>query len=330
MKRCLGCGIELQNENILNMGYTPNLENDLCARCFKVKHYGETSIVNKNKEDYLTILEMINRTNDLVIYVVDVLNINDNLSNIKEYLKNDMILVLNKWDVIPKSVKDDKIIYYLKDKYDFKEIITVSSLNNYHLDLLIRQINRYMKSSNVYFVGETNAGKSSLLNKIINNYSNVTPNLTISSMPETTLETIKIKLNDNLTLIDTPGIVDSRNIINYLDKKYYKLLNTNKQIKPKTYQIKKNQCLIIENFLRIDYLEGENNSFTLYIPNNIKVKRMNSRHDYLKELAYREYELRVQEDLVIYGLGFIKIVLNGKIGIYLNKDVKTFLRKNLI
>ena len=330
MKKCIGCGIELQNENVLNIGYTPNLENDLCMRCFKVKHYGETSVITKNKEDYLKVLEMINRTNDLVIYVVDVLNINENLNDIKEYLQNDMILVLNKWDVLPKSVKDDKIIVYLKERYEFKEVITVSSLNNYHIDILMKQISRYQHSSNVYFVGETNAGKSSLLNKIISNYSNITPNLTMSSMPETTLETIKIKLNNDLTLIDTPGIVDSRNIINYLDKSYYKLLNTNKEIKPKTYQKRKNQCLIIGDFLRIDYLEGERNSFTLYIPNGIKVKRMNSRHDYLKELAYREYELSVHEDLVIYGLGFIKIVLNGKIGIYLNKDIKTFTRRNLI
>ena len=49
MKKCIGCGIELQNENVLNTGYTPNLENDLCMRCFKVKHYGETSVITKNK-----------------------------------------------------------------------------------------------------------------------------------------------------------------------------------------------------------------------------------------------------------------------------------------
>ena len=57
---------------------------------------------------------------------------------------------------------------------------------------------------------------------------------------------------------------------------------------------------------------------------------MNSRHDVLKELSYKEYEFSFHEDLVIYGLGFVKMVIKGKIGIYLNKDVKTFLRSNLI
>lgn len=328
--KCLGCGVELQNENILNLGYTPNLENKYCMRCFKVKHYGETSTISKNKEDYIAILEMINRCKDLVIYVVDVLNIKENLNDIKKYLTNDMILVLNKWDVLPKSIKEAKIYAYLKQRYDFKEIVAVSALKNYNLELLMNYIYSYQKSSHVYVVGETNAGKSSLLNKIISNYSSLNPNLTISSMPETTLEKIDIKLNENLTLIDTPGIIDEGNIIHSLDKKYYKLLNTNKEIKPKTYQIKKNQCLIIGDFLRIDYLNGDKNSFTLYIPNGIKVRRMNSKHDDLKELSYKEYEFSFHEDLVIYGLGFVKMVIKGKIGIYLNKDVKTFLRSNLI
>ena len=37
-KKCLGCGVVLQNDNILNIGYTPSLENDYCMRCFKVKN----------------------------------------------------------------------------------------------------------------------------------------------------------------------------------------------------------------------------------------------------------------------------------------------------
>ncbi|MBR3660789.1 MAG: ribosome biogenesis GTPase YqeH [Bacilli bacterium] len=330
MKKCLGCGIELQSENILNVGYTPNIENNYCMRCFKVKNYGEVINIDSNDEDYLNILKGISNTNDLVLYIVDILNIKENLNDIREYLNNDIILVLNKKDILPKSVKDEKIINYLKERYDFKDYVVISSLNNNNLDLLMTKIKKYKTSNNVYVVGETNAGKSSLINKIVGNYSKNIPSLTVSNMPETTLEKIKIKVTEDLTIIDTPGIVDRNNIINYLDKKYYKILNTKREIKPKTYQINIHQSLLIGDFLRIDYIEGDRNSFTLYIPNGIKVKRINSKHGYLKELSYKEYELKFQEDLVIYGLGFIKMVINGKIGIYLNKDVKTFLRKNLI
>ena len=330
MKKCLGCGIELQNENILANGYTPNLENDFCMRCFKVKNYGENMTINTNQEEYINILNSISKTNDLVIYVVDVLNIGENLDSIKENLKNDIILVLNKKDVLPRSVKEEKIIAYLKERYSFLDIICISTFNNYNLDLLFKKIYQYKKSNDVYFVGETNAGKSSLINKLIRNYSFLEANLTISNMPETTLEKIKIKLNDDLTLIDTPGIVDSQNIIQFVSPKYYKILNSKKEIKPKTFQISKHQSLIIEDFLRIDYLEGDRNSFTFYVPNGLKVKRISSRHDKLTDLAYKEWEFKFHEDLVISGLGFIKMVLPCKVGIYLNKDIRSFIRKNLI
>ncbi len=329
-KKCLGCGVILQNDNILNIGYTPNLENDYCMRCFKVKNYGEVNNVTTSHEDYLNILRDVSKTKDLVLYIVDILNIRENLDDIKEYLNNDIVLVLNKRDILPKSVKDEKIISYLIERYNFKDYIIVSSLNNYNMDLLYKKIFKYKTSNDVYLVGETNAGKSSLINKIVGNYSKGLPSLTTSNVPETTLNKISIKINNNLNLIDTPGVVDEGNIIYHLDTKYYKILNTRREIKPKTYQISKNQSLLIGDFLRIDYLEGDRNSFTLYIPNGIPVKKINSKHDNLKENTYSEYDIKFHEDLVIYGLGFIKIVLNGKIGVYLDKDIKTFIRKNLI
>lgn len=329
-KKCLGCGIKLQSDNILNIGYTPNLENDYCMRCFKVKNYGISESITSNKEDYINILKSIKKTKDLVLYIVDILNLPSDIMEITNYLDNDIYLVLNKRDVLPKSIKDEKIISYLKEISNFKDYFIVSTFNNLGMDDLYKKVLKNKKSKEVYLVGETNAGKSSLINKIISNYSEGEPVLTTSNMPETTLDKIKIEINNKLTLVDTPGIVDNQNIIEQLDSKYYKLLNTKKEIKPRTYQINKNTSLLIGDFLRIDYLEGDKNSFTFYIPNSIPIKRINIRRNNLKDLAYQEINMKFHEDLVIYGLGFIKIVLPCKVGLSLDKNVKTFVRKNLI
>ena len=48
IKHCLGCGVKLQDENILTIGYTTNLNNDLCMRCFRLRNYGEYESISSN------------------------------------------------------------------------------------------------------------------------------------------------------------------------------------------------------------------------------------------------------------------------------------------
>ena len=332
-KKCQGCGVELQDENVLQYGYTTSLDNDICQRCFRMKNYGEYTRVTKSNDEYISILKNVGETKDLVIYITDLLNIEKNIEEIREYIPNKMILVLNKKDVLPKSVKEGKLIDYLNNETNanFEEVIVVSVEKNYNIDYLLKRIKFYQTTKNVYVVGHTNAGKSTLINKLIRNYSDKTQELTMSPLPSTTLNTVNIEINDYLTLIDTPGLLESGSITNYVDSNMVKKISPKKEIKPKTYQIRKNQSIIVEDFLRVDYAEGERNSFTVYMSNDLKIKRLlNSRNPLLTELNKISYDVKYGEDLVIKGLGFIKIVNKGKINIYIDKDVDTYLRKSLI
>ena len=196
----------------------------------------------------------------------------------------------------------------------------------------MKRIKYYQTSKTVYAIGHTNAGKSSLINKLIKNYSDKTQEITMSPLPSTTLSTITIEINDYLTLIDTPGLVDNGSLLNLVSSAMVKKISPVKEIKPKTYQIRKNQSIIIEDFLRVDYVEGEKNSFTLYVSNSLKVKRLlnSSNKDDLKELNKNTYQVKYGEDLVISGLGFIKMVDKCEIDVYVDKNVDTFLRRNMI
>lgn len=330
-KYCVGCGVVLQDENITKLGFTTDIKNDLCMRCFRFNHYGEYESVSESLVDYQNILGEIGKTKDLVLYVVDILNVPRELETIKKYLNNDVILVLNKRDLLPLSVKDEKIItYFLSKDLGFLDIVTVSSEKNYHMDLLYKLVNKYKKTKHVYIVGYTNAGKSCLITKFVKNYGDGDVSLTVAPIPSTTLNKVYIPINDRLTFIDTPGIIDNSNLINYVDTKFYKKLNSKKEIKPRTYQLMKKQSLLINDLIRIDYLEGDRNSFTFYIPNEIKMRRCTYHGNTLKSMHNRIIEIKFGEDLVINGLGFIKIVCACKINIYINKDIEVFTRKSII
>ncbi len=331
VKYCEGCGIKLQDENVLQEGYTSNLENKLCQRCFRIKNYGEYQVVTKSNQEYIEILKSVGTTKNLVLYIVDLLNIERDLSEIRNYIPNKMILVLNKKDVLPKSIKESKIIEYFKNlDINFEEIIVISAEKNENIDYLLKQIKYYQTSREVYVVGHTNAGKSTLINKLLRNYSTNTQELTISPLPSTTLNTVRIDINDYLTLIDTPGLVDSSSIINYIDQDMFKKISPKKEIKPRTFQLRKGQSIIIENLARIDYVEGEKNSFTCFMSNDLVIRRISNRKDDLKHLQKRTIEMKYEEDLCINGLGFIKIVNKGVIDLYIDHNVESFTRKSLI
>lgn len=333
IKYCMGCGVRLQDNNVLLEGYTNDLSKDLCRRCFRLKHYGEYELSSKSNEEYIEIVKSIGNTKSLVLYVVDLVSLPKDLESIKDYLgSNKVILVLNKKDMLPLSVKDEKILKYIDDNYDdvFVDKVVISANKNYNIDNLMKKIKKHRVYKNVYVVGNTNAGKSTLINKIIENYSIDSSSITISSMPSTTLDEIKIPFKD-FYLIDTPGLVDPNNIINYISDDKIKKLSSHKEIKPRTYQIRKGQALIFEDFLRIDYIEGERNSFTVFVSNDVKVKRINGkRHNTLENLSRKEIDLKYHEDIVINGLGFVKTVIEGKVHVYVNKDVSVYVRKSMI
>ena len=161
-KKCLGCGVILQDNNELIEGYVSDLSNDYCRRCFRMKNYGDYEVVLKSNEEYIDILKKIGNTRSLILYVVDLLSVPFDLEKIREYLpNNNIIVILNKRDALPLSIKDEKIIDYFNEKYkSFLKFIVISASKNYNLDKLMKLIKEYRTNQNEFVVGNTNAGKS--------------------------------------------------------------------------------------------------------------------------------------------------------------------------
>lgn len=307
MNKCQGCGVLC--------------ENTLCERCFRIKHYNDYKVITKTNNDFIPILENISKSNDLVLLVVDLFNIGD-LSLIRKYLKNDILLVLTKRDLLPKSVSFDKLFDY-DYGIDYIDKIIISSNKNYNFDELLDKINKYKKSNNVYIVGFTNAGKSTMINKLIYNYSDNKTEITTSPLPSTTLNTIEINLGD-LTLIDTPGLLSEGDIANYVSGKELKKIIPKKEIKPITYQIKGFQTIVVDDYLLI---EANDIDLTFYVSNNLKIER------YYKKINtnLKKHVIEVNHnDIVVKGLCFIKTNKKSTLNVYTLDKVFVFTRRSII
>ncbi|MCM1053028.1 MAG: 50S ribosome-binding GTPase [Ruminococcus sp.] len=283
IKKCIGCGKNLQNEDKNKAGYTPNLSNTYCMRCFRLKNYGEKS--DLEEIDTNKLLNKINKKNGLVFFMIDYLNINKSSLNIFKSINLPKILVISKSDTLRKDIKFLKIKKWLKDVYNIEEdIVFLSNKNDYNNLNIFKIMDKY-NFNTCFIMGITNAGKSTFMNNILKK-NNISKEIIVSSKPNTTLDFIKFNIDDYV-LYDTPGF-NYANLNIILDN----------IIKPITYNLKKSTNIIIEkdNIFKID-----SNSITLYFP-NINIKR-----EYKDINLKFTYNIPENSDIVINGLGFINI-----------------------
>lgn len=339
MKKCKGCGVVLQIDNPKKTGYITNLEQDYCQRCFRLTHYGDTKALNLeiiNNKDTFKIYDKYNK--EIYILIIDAFDAlcldKDDLLDI--FKDKKVLLVINKIDLLPRSVKDDK----LEDS--FKEVLKKCKTNNIigclltykndytFNDLFFEVLNEY-KTKKFVFAGRVNAGKTTLINKLLRNND-----LTVSTYPGTTINANEIKYN-GFTFIDTPGLIDEYSFINRLDKSVLKDLIPNKCVKPKVFQLYEKQAYFIEGLIEIDVLPKTNSSITFYIKNELEVHRskLDNANNYLdkhikdfklKLLPFTATNINNIKDATFYlkGLGYIRVKGSADVRIKVNEDIKVY------
>lgn len=330
-KECLGCGSVLQTIAPKEEGFVKSSvlsKADYCERCFKIKHYGEYSVLDK-KIDTDGIIRNINSDNlASVAILIDALNINDNIKKYIKRFKNKKYILITKKDILPKSLKEKKLIEYIKNNVcDTENIMCISSVKNYGIDNFLNKI----KEDNVkrlYIVGFTNSGKSTFINHLLTSQMK-NPTITTSAIPNTTASYITIKLDNKITIVDTPGFIDSNAVYNFIDYNKTIKLYPKKEIRVKTFQIRSGYSIVINDILRIDNL-GKCNSFSFYMSDKLRYEKVKFKNEKLKILPSISIETNECTDVLVNGLGFIRITKPGEFKIYALDEKMISIRKSMI
>jgi len=324
-KKCIGCGVILQSNNEKEIGYVPKTKlatAKYCQRCFQINNYNLKTITTlENINSY--ILEEINKKADFVYFMLDFLNINSETINTYKLIKASKCLIISKLDIIPKSIKEINITTFLKDYYNIQDrIIYQSSKKKIHSSEIINNItnNNY---KNVYLVGYTNSGKSSLINTLIDHREK----LTTSNNLNTTIDFIPIKVNGN-TIIDSPGFIYRKPFYNPEEFDLIKRANPRTFLKPRTYQTKKDLNLIVENKLSI---KTDNiNSLTFYVSNEIMIDKVfDNENKKLLNLPEISLKIEANTDLIIKSIGFINIKKECELKIKIEDEELIEIRRSL-
>lgn len=277
MTKCVGCGIKLQEKDKNELGYTPNLNNALCERCFKLKNYN--ILTNKGINiDNDKLINKINELNTCVLFLVDFINLDSEVIDAYKKIKSKKILIITKADIIPKNIKYQKLIQNIKNIYDIKEDLILTSSKT---KLNIKTITKLcLEEKNICLAGFTNAGKSSLINALVGS------DITVSKKSNTTQDFIKLNV-DGINIYDAPGFMSNINRENI----------PRSIIRPITYQFPSKHYLLIQD-IKLNILENSN--FTIYVGNEANIIRR-------KENENVECKIIVPKnsDVIIKGICFI-------------------------
>jgi len=359
--KCAGCGAELQFEDPEKPGYIPyevfqrKLAEGgeiLCRRCFRMKHYGVYEPV-KMDSDFTRELKNVLGSFELVIWVIDITDFEGTYRpELKELLKGKKVIyAVTKTDLMPRTLSKKEMKEWLKRRIKTRfsqDIRLVSGKTGFGLNSLKKHIlsSGYDKA---LVIGVTNVGKSSLVNKLVEAETVVSP------FPGTTLGLMRRKMKEaRFYLYDTPGILVGDRAIDLLSPECQAEILNSKELTRKTFKLGRDRAILIGGMavLRVDFEGDLRPIFQVFTHRGVKLHE--TKYGRVDELLRKrvgdllvppcfkselngidwkeeEHEVTEKEEVVIAGLGWIN-VKRGPVmfKIRVPKSVKTIVRERLI
>lgn len=308
-------------------------------------------------DDFARLLHQISDTNALIVYVMDLFDMTGSeIAGLPRFVgeNNPILVVGNKVDLLPKLLNQNRLKQWLQTMLKAQgikpaDIFLTSAAHPKNIDALLERVDQLRLDRDVYVVGVTNVGKSTLINQIIKSRTGVQDLITTSRFPGTTLDRIEIPLADGHQLIDTPGIIKREQMAHVIADKDLKYALPKKEIKPRTYQLNPEQTLFLGGLARFDFVSGERTAVTAYFENNLNIHRtkLNGADAFYNRhvgelltpaplnltaspLVKREFNIIEKSDLVFAGLGWITVPAGIKVAGWVPEGVDVLIRKAMI
>lgn len=240
---CFGCGAQLHCAEPSLPGYLPSelftgqsidyLKSVTCQRCHFLRHYNTAIDVTVKPAEYVRLISSINDRFALVLLLVDLTDLPGSIwPNMTDIIgsRRPVILVGNKVDLLPRDTPNH-LLHVRKCletavastgilRTNIKHTCLISAETGYGVEELITKLhNVWSYRGDVYLLGCTNVGKSSLFNALLRSdyckskATDLISKATASPWPGTTMRMLKFPImrpNDWRMYVRTKRIMSVR------------------------------------------------------------------------------------------------------------------------
>ena len=342
-KKCIGCGAYLQTENEKAIGYVKSTDMDYCVRCFKLIHYDQhiDENIELDNDDLISDLASIDGQ---YVWVIDLFDLESSLNSVlADFFKSHYChIILNKCDLLPKTINYNKLANYLLKRLKEIDVKTLSimtrGIDNDFVEAFDSQLDI---TQPIIITGLANVGKSTIINHLLGKKI-----VTTNRFPATTININEI-VDEKYHIYDTVGIINTGSVQMYLTTAQLKKVLPVKTVRPTVFQLHQPQSYCIEGLAKVEIQTSKEITAVFYLSNQLEIHRTSASNDYFHkhfdELAIKTEGCTVSDlkkhsftnegktDYFISGLGFITITgHNVKVIIETDKRIKVMKREAMI
>ena len=317
--RCYHCGAILQCENEDEKGYiipeslhraTP-IQIIYCDKCFEtMKAFNNSELEQKVDQEVLKILDDAFATDAMIIWVVDLFSFNGTLNSeiANKVKKLNVVVVGNKRDLFPMNVKDDSLIAYLNETFNAygikpKSVRLLGATNKIDSKELIDAMNAARKGHDVYMIGNSTSGKTSIINRAMKGFENKTSRqIKTITYPGTSVNVLEIPLSRSSFFYELPGISQTTSATGKLEKDVVKQLVPKKAIKMTQRTMTAGDALMVGSLAAFEVIKGKTANYRFYAAEGVETRKVQSKKldDYINENNIRRFARPVSERLVSF------------------------------
>lgn len=349
---CRGCGAKIQSTDPGQFGYVPEhllgQGSVICQRCFRMIHYGRHELGAVKADQALQAIAQGLDWASGVVLVVDILDFESGLP--PEFLRllgdRELLLAVNKVDLLPAQTPLPEVEVWVRRRLKSLglsrvDVRLVSALTGYGFPALADAVAEL--GGRVLFVGVTNVGKSSILERLLTmrigggQRKGIKP--TVSPYPGTTVSVSQWQ-GSGLTFADSPGFVPQGRISDLVDAEWAVKIIPHRSLTSHLYPVSPGDLVLIEGLCVVECVEaGENGLLLGFTGSGVRWQKSSRKHlDKWKGKGpafarwdERTVSLKAGEDLVVSGLGWVSArKAPFRLRLHVPAGVKHFIRPNLI